>query len=204
MAGTAEDPRREDRVVDFKMLPEEELPVDYYALCSLLTALLAVMFKVHSYCWLTLLFVLASFANTMHSSMDVKAMTANAALVVLVFLTTNMTKGSESLLFPAVFANWSKSVARRENAALNTVPAPSTAAAAADAALVRKSMAALAAPAAVAATPRAEQGGPAGERATQRHSDTATQRQSDRATERGAKERFRSRLREARPKWVTS
>lgn len=99
---TPEDPRREDRVVAFKMVVEDEQPADYYALCSLLTALLAVMFKMQSYCWLTLLFVLASFANTMHSSMDIKAMTANAALVVLVFISTSMHKSADSLIFPSV------------------------------------------------------------------------------------------------------
>ncbi len=107
MAPDASDPRRADRKIPFELKPGslEDLAPDYYALGSLLFALMAVLLKIEMYSWMTLLFVLASFANTVQSNMDTRAMSASVALVVLVFMATHIKTGSQPLIFPQL-ANW--------------------------------------------------------------------------------------------------
>jgi len=90
------DPRRPDRVVDFEMVASQ-VDTDAYALLALLSGLFAVCLKVQLFSWVTLLFVLASFANTKHSQADVKGMTALFTLCILVFVATTSNK---PLLFP--------------------------------------------------------------------------------------------------------
>lgn len=102
MAGRdANDPRREDRETKFVLHPTaiDDQPVDLYSLGALLFALFAVVLKIEMYSWMTLLFVLASFANSKYSTMDTRAMGASFALVALVFMATH-SKGAQPLLFP--------------------------------------------------------------------------------------------------------
>lgn len=90
------DPRRPDRVTEFRF-KAEEIDFDPYALLGLATGLLGVFFQAKLFGWFTLLFVLASFANTKHSQADYKGIAAQAALVLLVLFAVHSNK---PLVFP--------------------------------------------------------------------------------------------------------
>lgn len=110
----ANDPRREDRETKFVLQPMsiDDQDVDFYSLGALLFALMGVLLKIEMYSWMTLLFVLASFANSRYSTMDTRAMGASVALVALVFMATHVT-GAQPLVFPQL-SNWLRGAAKAE------------------------------------------------------------------------------------------
>lgn len=92
------DPRRADRVVEFRMNPEEP-GSDSYALSALVFGLISILLKVKLFAWVTLLCVLGSLANTKHSQADKKGILALCALTALAFLGAHTER---TVLFPAI------------------------------------------------------------------------------------------------------
>lgn len=74
------------------------------ALLSLLFALVAVLFGVRIYSWLTLLFTMASFANQRFSQMESQNALASIMLVCLTFVATHFKAMGQPLITP--FAPW--------------------------------------------------------------------------------------------------
>jgi len=81
----------------------EDLPIDVYSLLSLFFGSLVFVIHVRMYAWLSLLFFMASVANTKPSETDPKQLLASAMLVIMVFFSAYIQPAllSSGILTPA-------------------------------------------------------------------------------------------------------
>ncbi|KAA8498157.1 Protein Asterix [Porphyridium purpureum] len=75
------------RVVPFKHVvkPAEDAPVDAFMLLSMVCGVFVLVFKIRMYCWFTLLFFMASVANSKASEVDSKQLISSFFLVLMTF-----------------------------------------------------------------------------------------------------------------------